>query len=225
MSSVQAAPFSFPPADLVKAWGGVRLPSISIATLLEAHRKNAAALTSANQIAFDGLSAVAQRQGDLIKTTVDDYSRMTSDVLAAPSLEEKATRQADATRHIHASAVVRFRELCDVAVKANLAAIDIMSARITEAFDEFKALFAAPTSNVATSGDTPAAVATRADDIAAPPVAVTVTAEAPVVPPASVAPQPTPAAVDPEPTPEPTVTVPKTGAPAPRAPRRPPSRR
>ncbi len=234
MSSLQAAHFPLAPADLAKAWGSFRLPSFSIGTLLETHRKNAAALTSANQIAFDGLRAAAERQGDLIKATVDDYGRMTSDVLAAPSLEERATRQADATRQIYASAVARFRELCDIAVNANLAAVDTLNARITEAFDEFKASFAAPATTAATSSSAPTAVAAQPVDVAAPFVEVAapsaevaVTAEAPGAAPAPVeAEPPTLAPIDRGPTPDPTViSAPKTSAPAPRAPRRPPSRR
>jgi hypothetical protein len=36
------------------------------------------------------------------------------------------------------------RELCDIATRANVAAADILSARVTQVFDELKVLFAAP---------------------------------------------------------------------------------
>jgi hypothetical protein len=36
------------------------------------------------------------------------------------------------------------RELSDIAVKANVTAIDILNGRITEAFDELKSMFAEP---------------------------------------------------------------------------------
>ena len=101
---------------------------------------------------FDGLKTLAQRQGDLFKTTVEDCSRVTSDLLIGVSFEERASKQADATRHIYLSAVARFRELSDIAVKANVTAVDILNARVSEAFDEFRALFAAPVaSNTSTS--------------------------------------------------------------------------
>src|SRR5258708_22184325 len=144
MNSLQAAGFPFANTDLTKAWVDFKLPSLDIGALLEAHRKNAAALTNANQVVFDGLKTLAQRQGDLFKTTVDDYSKVTSAVLAGASFEDRATKQADVTRYIFVSTVDRFRELSDIAVKANVTAVDILSARVTEAFDEFRALFAAP---------------------------------------------------------------------------------
>ena len=68
--------FPFPKTDLIKAW--FALPSLNIGALHEAHRKNAAAITSANQAVFDGLNTLAQRQADLFKTTVEDCSRLTA---------------------------------------------------------------------------------------------------------------------------------------------------
>src|SRR4051812_36986393 len=75
MNSVQAAGFPFANTDLTKAWFNFGLPSLNIGALREAHRKNAAAVTSANQVILDGLKTLAQCQGELFKTTVDDYSK------------------------------------------------------------------------------------------------------------------------------------------------------
>jgi phasin family protein len=148
MNLLQAAGFPFANTDLTKAWVDSRLPS----ALLEAHHKNAAALINANQVVFDGLKTLAQRERDLFESTVADYSKVTNDALALVSFEEKASKQADAARHIYESSVARFRELSDIAVKANVTAVDILNGRVTAAFDEFKALFAAPvTPTLATS--------------------------------------------------------------------------
>ena len=144
MESFQAAGFSFANTDLTKAWAHFKMPSLNVGALLEAHRKNAAALINANQVVFDGSKTLAQHQGDLLKKTVEDCSRVASDLLVGASFEERASKQADATRHTYVSAVARFRELSDIAVKANVTAVDILNARVSEAFDEFSALFAAP---------------------------------------------------------------------------------
>ena len=160
MKSFQPASFPFPSSfpfarpDLVKAW--FALPSLNIEALGEAHRKNAAAVTSANQAVFDGLNTLAQRHADLFKTTVDDYSKLGSDVLASASFDDRVMKQADAARHVYHSTVARFRELSDIAVKVNIAATDILNARVAEAFDEFRALFAAPVAPSAATGVAPA---------------------------------------------------------------------
>jgi phasin family protein len=145
MNSFQAAAsFPFVNADPNKAWTYFTLPTLGVEALLETQRKNAAALTEANQVAFKGLTTLAQRQGDLLKTTFDEYGKIVSDVLAAASFEDKATKQADAARYVYDSTVNSSRELCDIVTKANVAAADILSARATQVFDELKALLAAP---------------------------------------------------------------------------------
>jgi phasin family protein len=140
MNLLQPTSFPFPKTEPTTAW--FALPSLNIGALSEVHRKNAAAVTSANQAAFDGLKTLTQRQADLFKTTVEDYSKLSNDMLASASFDDKVTKQADAAQHIYQSTMTQFRELCDIAVKANVTAIDILNARVTEAFDEFTALFA-----------------------------------------------------------------------------------
>jgi len=150
--------FPFAKADPTKAW--FALPSHNVGALGEAYRKNAAAVTSANQAVFDGLNTLVQRQADLFKTTVEDYSKLSSAVLASASFDDRATKQADAAQHIYHSTVARMRELSDIAVKTNVAAIDILNARVTEAFDEFRALFAAPVAPSTATSVAPGSVIT-----------------------------------------------------------------
>jgi len=144
MNSFQAAGFPFVSADLTRMWSILKLPSLKIGELLEVHRKNASALTNANQVVFDGLTTLAQRQGELFKATVNDCSKVTYDVLGGAPLAEKATKQADAARHMCVSSVAGLQELSDIVIKANVTAVDILNARVSEALDEVRALFAEP---------------------------------------------------------------------------------
>jgi phasin family protein len=144
MNSFQAAHFPFVNADLTRAWSNLKLPSLKIGELLEVHRKNASALTNANQVVFEGLTTLAQRQGELLKTTVNDCSKVTRDIMAGASFEDRATKHADAARHIYISSLACFQELSDIAVKANVTAVDILNARVREALNEFRAMLAGP---------------------------------------------------------------------------------
>ena len=141
MNSLQAVGLTFANTDLTKAWSIPKFATLNVEALLEGHRKNVVALTKANQVVFDGLSTLARR--DLFKSAVDDYTKVTSDVLTGTSVEERATKQADVAGHIYASSVARFLELSDIAFKTNVSAVEILNARVTEVFDEFRALFAA----------------------------------------------------------------------------------
>src|SRR5215470_3329951 len=151
------AMFSF--ANVVHApWGYFKLP-VSIETLLETHRKNAAAWTNANDVAFEALSTLAERQCDLLKTTVDQCGKVARDVMASQSLAERTARHADAVRHICDSTVIGFRDLGDIATKANVDAADILSARLNEGFDELKVFFGVPVSRAPASATLPATAA------------------------------------------------------------------
>ena len=142
MNSFQAVGFPIANTDLTKAWSIPMFPTLNVEALLDGHRKNVVAMTKANQIVFDGLKTLAQRERDVFKSTVDDYTTVSSDVLAGTSVQERATKQVDGAGHIYASSVARFLELSDIAVKTNFSAADILNARVTEMFDEFRALFA-----------------------------------------------------------------------------------
>ena len=142
MNSLQDVGLTFAITDLTKAWSIPKFATLNVEALLEGHRKNVVALTKANQVVFDGLTTLARRERDLFKSTVDDYTKVTSDVLTGTSVEERATKQVDVAGHIYASSVARFLELSDIAVKTNVSTLEILNARVTEVFDEFRALFA-----------------------------------------------------------------------------------
>jgi phasin family protein len=185
MDSLQAAGFPFANTDMAKAWSIFKFPSLNFDALLEGHRKNAAALTKASQVVFEGLQTLAQRERDLFKSMVDDYSKATSDVLAGASIEEKTTKQADAARHMYDASVARCRELSDIAVKTSIIAVDILNARVSEVFDEFRAALVAPTT---ATGLGPTSVITEAVAVVEE-VAPVGNAVAPVEPTATAAPK------------------------------------
>ena len=130
MNSLQVAGFPFAYTDLTKAWVNFDLPFLPFAGLREAHRKNAAALTCAGQVIIDCLQTLAQRQAQLFKSTIDDYSKVA----------RGGANQADSSQQV----ADHLRELSAITVQANLTAMDILSGRITEAFDELKSVFAEP---------------------------------------------------------------------------------
>jgi phasin family protein len=152
MNLFQAAGFPFSNAGLSKTWVGLGSPSFKMDMLFEIHRKNADAVVSANYVVLDALNRLAQRQGELFAATVNDYTKVTRDVFARASLEEKASSQVGAVREIYASSVASLRELSDIAVNTNVTVADILTTRVREAFDEFGVLLGkpgAPVSNLA----------------------------------------------------------------------------
>ena len=156
MSSLQAAPgFPFAVLAPARSWTGLEFPSLALATLIEAQHKNAAALSTANQVALDGLKTLLQHQGLMLSATVDTCTRAATDLMVAGSFETRATKQADANRDTLLSIVARVRELSDVVIEANVMAVGIINARIIEALGDLKALFAPPASRDDSPGEAP----------------------------------------------------------------------
>jgi hypothetical protein len=143
MNSRQTVGFPFAISELTKAWSIPKFPTLNVEALLDGHRKNVVAMTNANQVVLEGLKTFAQREGAMLKSTVDDYNTVTSDVLTGTSVQERATKQVAGAGYMYASSIAGFLELSDIAVKTNVSALDILSARVTEMFDEFRTLFTA----------------------------------------------------------------------------------
>jgi phasin family protein len=134
--------FPFGDVDFTKAFGEFKMPSFDVEALVEAQRKNVAAITAANQTAFETVKTAAQRQADMIKFATEEFSKAASDMLSAATFEEKATRQADVAKKAFETTVANFREISDIVAKGNTEALDVVNKRIAEALDEIKVVVA-----------------------------------------------------------------------------------
>jgi phasin family protein len=175
MNLFQAAGFPFSNAGLSKTWVSFVAPSFKIDTLFEMHRKNADAVVSANYAVLDGLNRLAQRQGELFAATVNDYTKVTRDVFARASLEEKSSNQVGAVRDVYASSVASLRELSDIAVNTNVTVAEILTTRVREAFDEFGVLLGKPGATTASSVAAAAAVGEPVGSVEEAPVSIEAT--------------------------------------------------
>ena len=175
MNLFQVAGFPFSNAGLSKTWVGLGAPSFKIGALFEMHRKTADAVVSANYVVLDGLHKMAQRQGELFAASVNDYTKVTRDVFARASLEEKASSQVGAVRDAYASSVASLRELSDIAVNTNVTVAEILTTRVKEAFDEFGVLLGKPVATTASSVAATAVVAEPVGSVEEAPVSIEAT--------------------------------------------------
>ena len=175
MNLFQAAGIPFSNVGLSKTWVSFGSPSFKMDALLEMHRKNADAVVSANYVVLDGLNRLAQRQGELFAATVNDYTKVTRDLFARASLEEKSSSQVGAVRDIYASSVASLRELSDIAVNTNVTVAEILTTRVREAFDEFGELLGKPVATTASSVAATAVVAEPVGSVEEAPVSIEAT--------------------------------------------------
>jgi phasin family protein len=129
-------------SDFSKSFTNGKTPAVDMETLFASQRKNFEAFQSANQLAFDGVKAVAQRQAELAREAVEEFSKLAKELSAPASVEEKLVKQAEIAKSAFEQALSTVREMSDTLVKSNTQAIDVVSKRVSDSFDEVKTAFA-----------------------------------------------------------------------------------
>ena len=128
--------------DFSKSFANGKAPTVDMETLFASQRKNFEAFQSANQLAFDGVKAVAQRQAELARGAVEQFSSLAKELTAPASVEEKMVKQAEVAKSAFEQALTTMREMNDTLVKSNTQAINVVSKRVADSFDEVKTAFA-----------------------------------------------------------------------------------
>ena len=132
-------PFDF---DFTKIAGQFNFPVVGVETVVETSRKNFAAMTTASTAAVEALKTIAQRQGDMVRAAMEDFSKHGSEVLAAATIEEKAAKQIDFAKKSYETAIANTKEIADLVGKSQADAFTALSARVAELTEEVKAAIA-----------------------------------------------------------------------------------
>jgi phasin family protein len=133
-------PFDF---DFTKIAGEFKLPIVNVESVVETGRKNFAAMTTMSTAAVETFKTIAQRQGDMIRAAMEDFSKHGSDVMGAASIEEKAAKQVDFAKKSYDMAIANTKELADLFTKSQADAFETLNARVAELTEEVKAALAA----------------------------------------------------------------------------------
>ncbi len=128
--------------DFTKIAGEFKLPTGNVVTVVETARKNFTALTTANTAAVETMKTIAQRQGDMVRAALEDFSKHGSEVLAAATVEEKAIKQIDFMKKSYETAFANTKELADLYSKSQADALAALSLRVSELTEEVKAAIA-----------------------------------------------------------------------------------
>jgi phasin family protein len=129
-------------SDFSKSFANGKAPTVDFEGLFAAQRKNFEAFTSANQLAFDGVKQVAQRQAELARGAVEEFSRLAKELTVPASPEEKLVKQAAVAKAAFEQALSTMREAADTLTKSNTRAADVIGKRVADSFDEVKVAFA-----------------------------------------------------------------------------------
>ena len=128
--------------DFSKIAGEFKLPTVNVESVVETARKNFAAMTTANTAAVEAIKTIAQRQGDMVRAAMEEFSRHGSDVMAAATVEEKAVKQIDFAKKSYETALANSKDLAGMVGKSQTEAFEALSARVAELTEEVKAAIA-----------------------------------------------------------------------------------
>ena len=128
--------------DFTKIAGEFKLPTVNVETIVETARKNFAVMTTANTAAVETMKTIAQRQGDMVRAAMEDFSKHGSEVLAAATVEEKAIKQIDFVKKSYETAIANSKELVELYSKSQAEAFQALSQRVAELTEEVKAAIA-----------------------------------------------------------------------------------
>lgn len=118
----------------------MRFPMMDAEAIMQTQRRNIEVLTQANQICYEGVQAVAQRQAEIMRKSFEDCSRVVQEMAKPGDVEDRLTRQADAAKDAYEASVANMRELAELSVKSNSEAVELLNKRMTEAFDELRGI-------------------------------------------------------------------------------------
>jgi phasin family protein len=123
-----------PLIDMSKIIEQFTLPGVDMSAILEARRKDIETVTQVNKIAFEGLLSMAQKQAEILKTTMEELRSAT---------QEMAARSGN----VPASPLVRLtlekafgymHEIAELTCKSQSEALDVINRHVVRNVEELK---------------------------------------------------------------------------------------
>jgi len=124
--------------DVTKVMSEFRVPSVDVDAVVASQRKNIEALTQANQLAVEGVQAVARRQVEIARQAMEEFSAMIRDLVQPVSPEDRIAKQAEFSKLALEKGLTNARELTEMVAKANTEAFNVINKRVTESLEEVR---------------------------------------------------------------------------------------
>lgn len=124
--------------DFAKLFENYQSMPLDINTFLDAQRKNVEAFTEAQQLAMEGLQALAQRQSEFMSQIVDDNSKLAQELMAEGTPEEKIAKNAKMFKKAYEKNLKNLKELSDMISESNMTATDVINKRVSASINEIQ---------------------------------------------------------------------------------------
>ena len=137
MADARTNPFDF---DVTKIFADFRFRPFDVEAVWAAQRRNIEALSQANQLAVEGVQALAQRQFELTREAFEGFSTLMRDLAQPASTEDRIAKNTEYAKQMLEKSVSNGREIALLATKAGTEAADVLRKRACEGLDELREL-------------------------------------------------------------------------------------
>jgi phasin family protein len=129
---------SFFDFDVTKMMADFRFRPFDVEALMAVQRRNVEALSQANQLAVEGVQAVARRQIEIARQTLEDMSALMRDFVQPVSADDRIAKNTEYAKQMLEKSINHGREITHLAARAGTEAADILHKRACEGLDELR---------------------------------------------------------------------------------------
>ena len=86
------------------------------------------------------MQAVATRQTEILRQTMDELSKMMSDMMSAGTPEDRMAKQAELTKAAFEKSLANMKEIAEMIAKSNSEAADVITQRVSATLEEIKSM-------------------------------------------------------------------------------------
>ena len=108
--------------------------------MIAVQQRNLDAWASASQIVVDSVKAIAQRQSEMMQSSVDQWIATGQGALTGKPAEFKPADQIATAKSSYEAAVSNAKELAEIAIKAQSEAVDVLTKAMMANIDDLKSL-------------------------------------------------------------------------------------
>ena len=137
MADAQSRP-SFFDFDVTRMMSDFRFRPFDVDALMACQRRNIEALTQASQLTVEAAQAVARRQIEIARQTLEEMSALLRDIAQPASTEDRIAKNTEYAKQMLEKSVSNGREITLLATKAGTEAADVLRRRACEGLDEIR---------------------------------------------------------------------------------------
>jgi phasin family protein len=127
-----------PFGDFTKMLEQFKLPGFDVPAIMEARRKDVEALVTANQAALQGMQSLAQKQAEMLRSTLSELQSLAGQFSAAGGAPSAQT--AELVQQTLHKALADMQQLAQAAYQSQAESYAVIAKRVEENVQELKTL-------------------------------------------------------------------------------------